>query len=161
MQSKQKKNMGMPTAAILITGCFMLTAAFSAVAQENKIELDFTKIRQALNKNKPETGMTSTPAYGVSGRQMTEQGTAPISSADTMEVGPGVIGTMDEELNKVMTETMQDTVINSDIMVEMQRKVMAENMSSIQESIQSSVMENVRNSVQQGAAQTATERIEQ
>lgn len=51
MQLKQKKNMGKLTAAILLTGCFMLTTANTGMAEGTKIQLDFSKIQQAMNKD--------------------------------------------------------------------------------------------------------------
>ncbi len=153
MQLKRKKERGNFASAILLTGCFMLTTANAGMAQGAKVQLDFTRIRQALNGTETVSSGTAAPVPDVSAGQMSANTVAPTvkSVANTVQAGSAVIGTMDPEMNQVMGDTMRDGFVSSDIMAEMQKKVMAENMASIQESIQASVMKSVQGSIQQTA----------
>ncbi|CAK8717529.1 hypothetical protein H206_02871 [Candidatus Electrothrix aarhusensis] len=100
MQLKQKKNMGKLTAAILLTGCFMLTTANTGMAEGTKIQLDFSKIQQAVNKGTTASG-----------------GTAPSAVNTVKSIEEGAI---------VMGETLRQNFLNSDTMTEMQKKIMAD-----------------------------------
>jgi len=155
MQLKRKTKRGNFTAAILLTGCFILTTADAGMAEGTKVQLDFAKIQQALKKGGTASGGTAAPAPDVSAGQMPVPTAAPAAkmakTANGMQGNSAVIGTMDQEMNQVMGDTMRDAFVGSDIMAEMQKKVMAENMGSIQEAIQASVMQSMRGSMQQPA----------
>ncbi|MCI5125446.1 MAG: hypothetical protein D3925_13470 [Candidatus Electrothrix sp. AR5] len=147
MQLKRKTKRGNFTAAILLSGCFMLTTANAGMAAEGaKVKIDFAKIQQALNKGGAASGVTAAPAS----RRSTSQGQMP-ATMSTKTPAPAAIGMMDEKMNQVMGETMGNAFAGSDMMAEMQKKVMAENMGSIQESVQASVMKSIQNSMQQPA----------
>ena len=152
MQLKREIKRGSFTAAILLTGCLMLTTAGSVMAEGAKVQLDFAKIRQALNKGGADSGGAAAPAPGVSAGQMPVPTAAPAAkTANGMQGNSVVIGTTDQEMNQMMGDTMRDAFVGSDIMAEMQKKVMAENMGSIQEAIQASVLQSMRGSMQQPA----------
>ncbi|MCI5139432.1 MAG: hypothetical protein D3922_13700 [Candidatus Electrothrix sp. AR1] len=155
MQLKWKIKRGNFTAAILLTGCFMLTTANVGMAEEgSKVQIDFTKIQRALNKGGTASGGTAAPAPSVSASQMPANMSAktPAPAANSMQTGPAAIGMMDEKMNQVMGETMGNAFAGSDMMAEMQKKVMAENMGSIQESVQASVMKSIQGAMQQQPA---------
>ena len=153
MQLKWKIKRGNFTAAILLTGCFMLTTANVGMAEGSKVQIDFAKIQQALNKGGTATGGTAVPAPSVSASQMPANMSAKTSApaANGMQAGPAAIGMMDDKMNQVMGETMGNAFAGTDMMAEMQKKVMAENMGSIQESVQASVMKSIQGAMQQPA----------
>ncbi|CAK8725137.1 hypothetical protein KKHLCK_15955 [Candidatus Electrothrix laxa] len=161
MQLKRKTKRGNFTAAILLTGCFMLTTANAEMAEGTKIQLDFTKIQQALKKGATASGGAAAPAPGMSTGQLSANTAAPAVNAPApttngMQPGPAVIGMMDEEMSKMMEKTMGETFVSSNLMAEMQKKIMAENMGSMQESIQASMMKNMQGSIQQAPTNSLT-----
>lgn len=121
MQLKRKKNMGRLAAVLLFTGCFMLTTGKAILAQENKVQLDFTKIRQALKKEGMASGGAAATVPSMSTGQMSA--TTAGSPVKSTQASSAVIGTMDQEMAQVMEETMQNTSISSDIMAEMQKRL--------------------------------------
>jgi len=153
MQLKRKTKRGNFTAAILLTGCFMLTTANAGMAEGTKVQIDFAKIQQALNKGGTASSGTAAPASAIRAGQIPANMSAktPAPAANGTQTGPAAIGMMDQKMNQVMQETMGGAFAGSDMMAEMQKKVMAENMGSIQESVQASVMKSIQGSMQQPA----------
>ena len=149
MQLKRKIKRVNFTAAILLTGYFVLTTASAGMAEGTTVQLDFAKIQQTLNKGGTASGGIVAPAPSMSAGQMPAKGMQP-------GPGPAVIGMMDEEMNQVIKNTMGGNIMTSDIMAEMQKKIMGENMGSMQETIQASVMKNMQGSVQQSAKDSMT-----
>lgn len=134
MQVGQKKNIGKYAVAILFTGCFMLATANASMAETPKLQLDFTKIQQALNKGNTASDGTAASTPAASTGQVSATATSPTNG---MPVGPDMMGAMSESM------------MNSGIMAEMQKKIMAENMGAIQKSMQASIMQSMQGTVQQ------------
>jgi hypothetical protein len=156
MQMNRKNNMGKHMAALLFTGFYMLAAAHVTLAQTPKVQIDMAKINQALNQQ------------AKSGNGTTASSTMPnMSNMPGTSSSMGSTGNMQQPTmpaQQVLDASMQDAIISSDIMAEVQQKVMAENMKSIQKSMMESIMKNMVGSVQgamqgstQGSAQGATQ----
>lgn len=144
MEVKQRKNKGKLIAAILFTGCFILTTAYLSTAQTKApIQIDFSKIKPAADMKKAlSDGMSGMPGMKTGSGQMPVK-TAP-SKAKTTSTASGTTGTMNQAIADTMGNTMQDSFMNSNMMAEMQKKVMAENMKTIQASVMESVLKSMQ-----------------
>ncbi|MCI5211523.1 MAG: hypothetical protein D3910_22695 [Candidatus Electrothrix sp. ATG2] len=109
MQGKRKKNMGKVTAAILLTGCFMLTTGHGVMAQESKsnpettppkVKLDFDKIQQTLKQDNTASGGTA-------------------AQASSMQVKPAMTGNTGRETPQARGEAMRKKNLSSDVMAEL------------------------------------------
>ena len=140
MQLKRKKKRGNFAAAILLSGCFMLTTTDTGMAEGTKVHLDFSKIQQPLNKGATASEGTAPPAVN--------------SAANSIQAGAVVMG-----------ETLRQNFLNSDIMTEMQKKIMADkaatpppgaNPGQIPRNTANPTIKSVTNSIQDGSTMIGT-----
>ena len=149
MQLKLRKNKGKLTAAILMTGCFMLTTAHSAMAQQDAavppVQIDLSKIKPAADMKKAlSDGMAGMPEM-MSGMMSGMPGMpAKTAAADkkSASAASAATGSM-----KQKTASGTESFMDSNTMLEMQQKAMMENMKKMQPAIQASVMKNVLSSM--------------
>jgi hypothetical protein len=114
MQLKQKKNTGKLTAAILLTGCFILTTVDTGMAEGTKVQLDFSKIQQALHQGATTSGGTA-PSAGNNTAKSIEAGAVVMGEtlrqnflhSDTMSAAPALGVNSGQMLNNTVAPTVK------------------------------------------------------
>ena len=116
----RKKDMGKRTAVILLTGCFMLTAAHSIMAAEAPVPIDLTKIQPAVNMKNSLSGSTS----GMSGSTSGVNARIGQISANTAASSSAMAGAaMEQASAQKMEGAAPQPMIDPGIMAEMQKKL--------------------------------------
>lgn len=131
------------TAAILLTGCYMLATAHITLAEAPTVQIDMAKINQALNQQ-------ARPGNGTVGQISAKTAASTVQNMQRKSASMGTTenATQPMPAQQVLDASMRDALISSDVMAEVQQKVMAENMKAIQKSMQESIMKSVMGSMQ-------------